>query len=149
MRRIVNDASIDLGPAKKRRRASESHIYAIGDAEARFIKFGLAANPKARLAGIQTGSPLDLRLLATLCVGSRRNAFNFEYALHRAAGRFHIRGEWFFSCPRTLMIVEWMKFDLAKFAHMIADAAFSEVKHAKDDANGGVGVRRRQMNQIY
>jgi len=50
---------------------------------------------------------------------------------------------------RALMIVEWMKFDLAKFAHMIAQAAFSEVKHAECNARDGLTMRRRQMNQIF
>lgn len=149
MRRIIDGASIDVGPGEKRQRKSEFYVYAIGDAEARFIKFGQAKNPQCRLANIQTGSPLDLRLLVKLRVGARKDALSFEYAIHRAAGRFHIRGEWFKSCPRTLMIVEWMKLDLARFANMIADAAFSEVKHAEVEANGGIDMRRRQMNQIF
>ena len=54
------------------------------------IKVGTAGNPKARIAGMQTGNPQILRLLNAL-PGSEALEFN----LHQRMPDARIRGEWF------------------------------------------------------
>jgi len=66
------------------------------------IKIGVAANPTTRLVGLQTGSPVSLRLLATVDAGGAR----LEHQLHAhfAASRSH--GEWFRPTPELLTYIE-------------------------------------------
>lgn len=146
MRRIINGASIDYGPAARkpsRKAPAEHHVYAIGDSDARYIKFGFARSPQKRLLSLQTGSPLQLRVLVAIQVINLFDAIEVERGIHVAAGRFHIRGEWFHSGPRTLMLVEWMRFELPKFRQMLADAVKHELSHA-EKVNGGGFIRRSQ-----
>ena len=84
-----------------------SGLYAIS-AEGQFIKFGIAKNPDKRLDQLQVGSPFELKLIAHVLTPDAATAVGLEKLVHAALGRFHARGEWFFSCPRTLAAAGFM-----------------------------------------
>ena len=65
-------------------------IYAIRAGAAGPIKFGVAKNPRKRLAQLQTGSHEPLTLL--VAVEMRDDC---ERQIHRWLRASHIRGEWF------------------------------------------------------
>jgi hypothetical protein len=68
-------------------------LYCIEAVGSDYVKLGYtidAARMGERLSSLQTGCPLELRLLA-LKAGSRKS----EQKLHRACARFRVRGEWF------------------------------------------------------
>jgi hypothetical protein len=66
-------------------------VYAI-EANTGQVKIGRAKNAKKRLNGLQTGSPVELTLLAA---GETNHADRVEAYLHRRYGKHRIRGEWF------------------------------------------------------
>ena len=137
-RRLENGASVDFDePRRRRKPLSGFYVYAIGDAEARFIKFGHARDPAPRLTVLQVATPMELRLLAAFLVETKWDAFNVEGLLHIASAPYHIRGEWFRSSPRTLAFVEWMR--KPNFLALIADAA-RETQPPNPD---GVRIRRQ------
>jgi hypothetical protein len=76
-------------PANSNRRATKGRVYFIG-AENGLVKIGWAVSPGLRLASLQTGSPLRLRLLASK-PGSRTD----ESDLHRRFAHLRVHGEWF------------------------------------------------------
>lgn len=112
-------------------------LYSIS-ADRQFIKFGFASRPKARLIELQVGSPLKLELLATIDALDQSNAARLESLIHTAAIRYHVRGEWFKSCPKTLAIVAAMKGDLESFEKCIYPWAHVENARAKDSVNSQV-----------
>ena len=59
------------------------------------IKIGVARSPDKRLATLQTGNHLDLRVLALIPCETRLKAEELERWLHYRLERFNIRGEWF------------------------------------------------------
>lgn len=87
---------------------SKSVVYAIAAPEI-CIKFGVANDPQKRLKKLQTDSPVDLKVLAFSTPLARADAFRLEWTIHRAVLSYHVRGEWFRSCPKTLGIVELLK----------------------------------------
>ncbi|MFF7147518.1 GIY-YIG nuclease family protein [Streptomyces griseoaurantiacus] len=56
------------------------------------VKIGIAKDPKARMATLQTGHPMELSLLWS-CEG------DYERELHEAFARLRVRGEWFDLTP--------------------------------------------------
>lgn len=64
------------------------------------VKIGIAEDPEVRLRAMQTGSPFELRILAT-SEGGR----SVESALHKkfAASRSH--GEWFEPCDELMEFI--------------------------------------------
>lgn len=75
-------------------------VYAIVAGE--YIKFGVAANPKKRLAFLQANCPLVAKLASVLGPTDSKLAYELEWVIHRACQRFHVRGEWFRMAPRTM-----------------------------------------------
>lgn len=70
-----------------------------------FIKIGLAKDVKTRLAGLQTASPTELELLATM-EGDRDR----ERRLHEMFESSRVQGEWFEpEPPLTRFIISLMK----------------------------------------
>lgn len=65
-------------------------VYAIGEKPGGPVKIGYAASPAQRLAELQTGNHLDLRVLASF-----PGTLEDEAALHRRFAILRIRGEWF------------------------------------------------------
>jgi predicted transcriptional regulator len=59
------------------------------------VKIGVAADPLARMADLQTGCPYDLSLAGKIPCLSQAHAFQIEKAAHRVFRKFHKRGEWF------------------------------------------------------
>lgn len=66
------------------------YIYVIGADQSDLVKVGVAVDPAGRLSTLQCGSPVRLRLLATL-PGSGVQ----ERELHRQFARYRKAGEWF------------------------------------------------------
>lgn len=57
-----------------------------------FVKIGVATNVQARVAGMQTGNPFQLRLLTSF---QSDIPFEEEEAIHELLSSYHVRGEWF------------------------------------------------------
>jgi hypothetical protein len=64
------------------------------------IKIGYSVNPVARLATMQTGSPVHLELVAVV-TGTQRD----EKALHAQFAEHRISGEWFEPAPALIAMV--------------------------------------------
>lgn len=54
------------------------------------VKIGYSKNPEERLAELQTGNPIRLKLLATFPGDAKT-----EKGLHEAFAKYHWQGEWF------------------------------------------------------
>jgi len=70
------------------------HVYVIGTTEAKTVKIGIAEDVTQRLGCLQTGSPVDLVILAK----SRRrfdNAREIEKLWHDRLSKYRVRREWF------------------------------------------------------
>ena len=94
-------------------------VYLIAARDLEMVKIGLATNVRERLSQLQTGSPCELELLATIPGGE-----NEERALHWLFGHLHVRGEWF--CDPDATIAAW--FDercrlIARVEHATAGTA--------------------------
>ena len=66
-------------------------VYAIVAESA--VKIGIARNPFTRIRELQTGNPLDLRLVAIEDAGE--DARYLEHYVHHALRAHRMRGEWF------------------------------------------------------
>lgn len=86
------------------------HVYYIGAEGIPVVKIGTSINPSARLATLQTSSPVRLHIWAT-CTGGRE----LEHRLHRrfAAHRHH--GEWFHAAPEVIAFMEQEVQDARQF----------------------------------
>jgi hypothetical protein len=76
-------------------------IYLIQSGGTGPVKIGLTTNPAKRVAQLQTGNPMPLKLVAQIA-GDR----SVEGHLHRAFGRFHLTGEWFNPAPEIFAAFE-------------------------------------------
>lgn len=70
-------------------------VMAIYPGGASFIKIGVAAGVKARLAELQVGNPVKLLLLGTVNDIPRSNTLNEERRLHKQFADLRAEGEWF------------------------------------------------------
>lgn len=68
------------------------------------IKIGVSRDISARLATLQTGSPLILRIL-----GFQEGSRAIEAALHRRFAAHHVHNEWFEPCEALLGYIEGLK----------------------------------------
>lgn len=80
-----------------RRRPAQQSVYFI-QATNGMVKIGIASDPHGRLRALQTGSPLRLRLLATIpnCGPETEADLHSRFAEHRA------HGEWFLPAAALL-----------------------------------------------
>ena len=79
-------------------------IYFIEMEKSGFIKIGYTAgNAERRMAQLQTGQPLKLKLLGTI-PGEREG----EIGLHREFEEFRINGEWFIPNEYLITIIDEM-----------------------------------------
>ena len=76
-----------IEPAKLPRKRAHL-VYFIQSVET--VKIGISVSPKDRLKEMSVSNHADLRLLATIPGGRKR-----ERELHRRFAQYHIRGEWF------------------------------------------------------
>lgn len=65
-------------------------IAAVSGGEIQAIKLGIALDPEQRLRNLQTGSPVELRLLGTIPAGPA-----VEALLHTVFKAQLLRGEWY------------------------------------------------------
>lgn len=77
-------------------------VYFIGQQEngCTPIKIGVAKDIEARKRNLQTGNPLQLRLLGWI---EAENAFHLERHLHQYFHSAHVRGEWFGVEPADIL----------------------------------------------
>jgi hypothetical protein len=76
-----------------RERQDRFTVYFVGG-DVGAIKIGLARNPHRRIKGLQCGSPIPLKILATVSGGRR-----LEMAYHRRFAVHRLHGEWFARSP--------------------------------------------------
>ena len=67
-------------------------VYVIQSRTLRLVKIGLAGNPRARLRGLQTGSPDKLELLGAFVFTL---AADLEAGFHKKFVQHHAHGEWY------------------------------------------------------
>jgi hypothetical protein len=87
MRDSVEDIRREFKPTDK----AAGYIYAI-EANSGQVKIGMAADPKQRRDGLQTGSPVELTLLVASPAEDPETA---EKELHKRYSDERMRGEWF------------------------------------------------------
>lgn len=76
-----------VGPAKQPKQRPQK-VYFIGNGDK--VKIGISVSPQARLKDMEVSNHGELKLLATIPGGRKR-----ERELHRRFMQYHIRGEWF------------------------------------------------------
>lgn len=82
-----------LGPA---------YVYFIKSEE--FVKIGATtSHPAYRVCELQTGNPIQLRLLFYIKCKMSSSAWSLEQRLHKDFQKYHVRGEWFMREP----VEEW------------------------------------------
>lgn len=75
-------------------------VYLIGADGVSRVKIGKSDDPKKRLSGMQTGSPVRLVLLALIDCG--KDASGTEQMLHEKFRDNHTGGEWFDATPEII-----------------------------------------------
>lgn len=79
-----------------RRRTSElSTVYVIGNDANSLLKVGYADNLRTRFGGLNTGSPVTLRLVHFLHVVDGAIAIRVESETHKLLAEHRRKGEWF------------------------------------------------------
>ena len=68
------------------------HTYLVAADGTHLVKIGIAKDPMRRLKELQTGQPMELRLLWSV-------AGNYENDLHVHFAAYRVRGEWFDLTP--------------------------------------------------
>lgn len=82
---------VDTGPQDGIR-----YVYFIACDDANAVKIGITRDPQERLAALQAGCPLQLRLAALIQTEpDTRQAADLEKQLHAAFRAWRIHGEWF------------------------------------------------------
>lgn len=66
-----------------------------------YVKIGVSANPRGRIASIQTGNPEPVEVLAIV-----EGDASLEADLHRRLASFRKQGEWFEDCPAVRNEIE-------------------------------------------
>lgn len=83
--------------------SDRTYVYIIGNRLPEGIcgpvKIGVAANPSARLAQLQTGNHAKLEIAAAFCCPNRETARSIEDAFHSVLEKKQLLGEWFAMGP--------------------------------------------------
>lgn len=81
---------VDTPPPLPKQKATgaKSHTYLVAAEGSPLVKIGIAKDPMRRLRELQTGQPMELRLLWSV-------AGNYENDLHVHFAAYRMRGEWF------------------------------------------------------
>lgn len=82
---------------------SKGFVYAVSTSDGAHVKFGWSQDPDKRLAEMQTGCPLELRIEATASWPRK-----YEHAIHVFAQQASVRGEWFMRGPVVEQVIDWM-----------------------------------------
>jgi len=104
------------------------------------IKIGYAKNVEKRLSDLQVASPFTLSVVASIPVGSKKQAEKMEAWFHDRFYRKHIRGEWFMGSIRMSQIESCID-------HAASDRDWDEIR----SENGGSYYTRgktRPLNNI-
>ena len=91
-------------------------IYAIRAGDCGPVKFGVARDPRSRLSTLQTGSPVELKLLASAPVHESN-----EKLIHRYLRGQRERGEWFRPDEKTLEVVDVLKRQAESDEHVLME----------------------------
>lgn len=112
-----------------RTKRTPGYVYAICvKGEWGRYKVGRAADPDARLAGLQTGHPRELVILRRY---RTLNMERDEKRMHRILGDFRVRGEWFDCKVKTI------------------DLAWRQVKARRGPINPTVGRTLAELADDY
>jgi hypothetical protein len=121
-------------------------VYFLGENENRCnpIKIGVAKNIEGRKPNLQTGNPLELRLLGWI---EAADAFQLERQLHYHFRATHVRGEWFAIEPADILPI-LMRAGQDGFVAKTADA-FQIVGYDRDAVPEYLGVWEWGDLEIY
>ena len=80
-------------------------LYVIGPKRGP-VKIGISGSPEGRIAGLQTGHPYELSLLAQVAV--RENGIESENSIHQFLSPYRVRenGEWFHRSHEVGRLIE-------------------------------------------
>jgi hypothetical protein len=107
-------------------RRNPSFVYVAEDSHGR-VKIGVSADPNARLAQLQTGNPLSMRMAYVAAVKSDNGA-GIERAAHETLARHRQSGEWFgVSVEMAVAAINAASFRLADPVVSIAPELVGEV----------------------
>jgi hypothetical protein len=87
-------------PLARREVRQGSKIYFILCQATGRVKCGVGADPRARLASLQAGSPTTLKLIAEIDGDGSK-----ERLIHRRLDQWHIHGEWFHYVPEVCDVI--------------------------------------------
>ena len=73
------------------------------------MKFGVAKSAASRRNQMQVGAMEKLKVIAETPAMPRHHAFELEWLVHRTLGKYHLRGEWFSICPKTLGVAQLLQ----------------------------------------
>lgn len=76
-------------------------VYFIQPVGGGLIKIGVATNPDSRLLGLQTGCPVELRLIGVIAGAGQAT----ETELHQRFASTRVRGEWFEPTAELLTLI--------------------------------------------
>ena len=100
------------------------------------VKFGTSSNPVNRLQKVAGEIGSNIRLLGQSAKMPKANAFQLEWAVHRALIVYHIAGEWFACSPKTLAMANLLPrkspAELLSFFGEMAEAEMTRMAHACD-----------------
>lgn len=88
-----------MGSRSSKSRTLSQYIYIIGDG-CNAVKIGISDDPKRRLADLQVGSSVRLKLYYQVSVPGR-GAQALKQRLHRLFHDRNLQGEWFFLEPQV------------------------------------------------
>ncbi len=87
------DAILNNRPAV---RSQGAYVYIIAPEGRRSpVKVGMATDPWERLADLQCGSPVRLRVVEVFGSDDRRESAKLERRFHQAHAAIRLHGEWF------------------------------------------------------
>lgn len=115
-------------------RARPSAFVYVVKAASGHVKVGVAADPLARLAALQTGAsePLDL---VYACAAKSNDGFAVEQAAHRILWKHRLSGEWFDTSPDMAVAA------IAAASHRLGDPI---VEIPKDEIASVLEIAARQ-----
>jgi len=121
------------------------HVYfiqAFGQRDLVRIKIGRAQSPEDRLRRLQTGSPVELKLLGKILCQSDEHAKKVEKLAHDIFHKQRRRGEWFHLSQKHL----------AQIKHLIMATAErqleGEVTSVKIEKDKGLSVHERANRML-
>ena len=94
------------------------YIYLVQAGYTGPIKIGLAKNVNKRMAELQVGNHMDLKLIAAIGPFNRSIAEQIEKQLHKKFKHKHVRGEWF---SRTIDLSAIKEIDIENDSHFCVE----------------------------